>query len=192
MLYNITLTPTSHKRCYCRKLNFHSHLQFFHNSLPWNQGIRVTLAHLQSCGKGKNLAGYLESYQVPVHESSNKFKSANMSCMQINHKIPLSIKYPVTKYRRGKAVFADTRYRQVPRTLNCKVAHQCSICAPTITRLQDLSRIQPCTRITRIRIQFQWNQWKQHASAARDLAKSGQGYQDPVERQVRQQRVVGV
>ena len=58
--------------------------------------------------------------------------------------------------------------------------------APTITRLQDLSRIQPCTRITRIRIQFQWNQWKQHASAARDLAKSGQGYQDPVERQVRQ------
>ena len=29
-------------------------------------------------------------------------------------------------------------------------------------------------------------QWKLHASAARGLAKSGQGYQDPVERQVRQ------
>ena len=34
-----------------------------------------------------------------------------------------------------------------------------------------------CSQATysRIRIQFQWNQWKQHASAARDLAKSGQG-----------------
>ena len=29
-------------------------------------------------------------------------------------------------------------------------------------------------------------QWKQHACAARDLAKSGQGYWDPVERQVQQ------
>ena len=77
----ITITPTPQHGVVVANLTLHSHLQFFTTHYLGTYGIFVTSALLQSCGKGKFLAGYLESYEVPVLASSNKFKSANMSCM---------------------------------------------------------------------------------------------------------------
>ena len=81
MLITITLTPQH--GVVVANLTLHSHLQFSQLTTlgPMESGSSPQHFSNVSCGRGKFLAGYLESYEVPVLESSNKFKSANMTCM---------------------------------------------------------------------------------------------------------------
>ena len=81
MLYNFNTHVNSTTQCCCRETYFTLTLAIFTTHYLRTYGIRVTSALLQSCEKEKFLAGYRKSYDVPVLESSNKFKSANMSCM---------------------------------------------------------------------------------------------------------------
>ena len=57
----LTLTSTPRTRCCCRETYFTLTLAIFTTHYLGTLGICVTSALLQSCGKGKNLVGYLES-----------------------------------------------------------------------------------------------------------------------------------
>ena len=73
----ITITPTSQHGVVVANLTLHSHLQFSQLTTlgPMESGSLQHFSNL--AGKKQFLADYRKSYDVPVLESSNKFKSAN-------------------------------------------------------------------------------------------------------------------